>query len=354
MSFQIGNRKIGDEYPCFITFEAGATHSGVEYAKQLVRLASQAGADAVKFQIFDVDRLVSDKQQLFTYKVLLDRESGQVEEVQEPLYDILLRRSLSRDEWQTVKATADEENLAFFATVGYPEDIEFLQELGCHSIKIASSDVNHHPLIQKAAQTGMCIQLDTGNSTIGEVEEAVDLILHEGNENLIIHQCPSGYPARLESINLRIIPTLKQMFQVPVAYSDHTPGWEMDIAAVALGANLVEKTITLDRTTRSVEHIFSLEPEDMKQFVQTIRNVETALGRPRRLMTDTERQKRLATRRSCFYKTSIYPGEILTEEMFDYRRPGYGISPSEAVKLIGRRIRRECPEGKQVEWSDVE
>lgn len=354
MSFQIGNRKIGDEHPCFITFEAGATHSGVEYAKQLVKLASQAGADAVKFQIFDVDRLVSDKQQLFSYKVLVDRESGQTEEVQEPLYDILLRRSLSREEWQAVKATADEENLAFFATVGFPEDIELLQELGCHSIKIASSDVNHHPLIRKAAQTGMCIQLDTGNSTIGEVEEAVDLILGEGNENIIIHQCPSGYPARLESINLRIIPTLKQMFQVPVAYSDHTPGWDIDIAAVALGANLVEKTITLDRTTRSVEHIFSLEPEDMKQFVQTIRNVETALGRPRRLMTDTERKKRLATRRSCFYKTSIHPGEILTEEMFDYRRPGYGISPSEAVKLIGRRIRRECPEGKQVEWIDVE
>ncbi|AFZ50816.1 N-acetylneuraminate synthase family protein [Dactylococcopsis salina] len=354
MNFKIGNREIGDSYPCFITFEAGATHSGVEYAKKLVQLAAQAGADAVKFQIYDVDRLVSDKKQLFSYKVLVDRESGNTEEVQEPLYDILLRRSLTQNEWKEVKATADQEGLAFFATVGFPEDIELLQELKCDSIKIASADVNHHPLIRQAAKTGMCIQLDTGNSTIGEIEEAVDLVLQEGNDNLIIHQCPSGYPARLESINLNIIPTLKQMFQVPIAYSDHTPGWEMDVAAVALGANLVEKTITLDRTTRSVEHIFSLEPSDMKQFVQTIRDLETAFGSTRRLMSESERNKRLATRRSCYYVHALQKGDLITEEAIDYRRPGYGLSPKEVTKLIGNRVRQECPEGKQVEWTDLE
>ena len=353
MGFKIGDRQIGDGHPCFITFEAGATHSGLDYAKKLVNLAAQAGADAVKFQIFDVDRLVADKQQLFSYKVLVDKESGKTEEVQEPLYDILLRRSLFQEEWKEVKAVADREGLAFFATVGFPEDIELLKELGCHSIKIASSDVNHHPLIRQAAKTGMCIQLDTGNSTIGEIEEAVDLILREGNENIIIHQCPSGYPARLESINLRIIPTLKQMFQVPVAYSDHTPGWEMDIAAVALGANLVEKTITLDRTTRSVEHIFSLEPPEMKQFVSTIRELETALGQPRRLMSEPEQQKRLATRRSCFYRKALQKGETITEEFIDYRRPGYGIPPKEVGNLIDCRVRQDCPQGKQIEWTDL-
>lgn len=352
MNFKIGDRAIGDGSPCFITFEAGATHSGLDYAKKLVQLSAQAGADAVKFQIFDVDRLVSDKKQLFTYKVLVDRESGKTEEVQEPLYDILLRRSLSQAEWKEVKATADQEGLAFFATVGFPEEIKLLEELGCHSIKIASADVNHHPLIRQAAKTGMCIQLDTGNSTIGEIEEAVDLILQEGNENFIIHQCPSGYPARLESINLRIIPTLKRMFQVPIAYSDHTPGWEMDVAAVALGANLVEKTITIDRTTRSVEHIFSLEPPEMKQFIQTIRDVETALGNTRRLMSETERQKRLATRRSCYYRQPLQKGELITEEVIDYRRPGFGIPPKEITKLLGCRVRQDCPEGKQVEWMD--
>ncbi|MDR9404929.1 MAG: N-acetylneuraminate synthase family protein, partial [Halothece sp. Uz-M2-17] len=260
---------------------------------------------------------------------------------------------LTQAEWREVKATADHEGIAFFATVSFPEDIELLLELGCHSIKIASSDVSHHPLIRQAAKTGMCIQLDTGNSTIGEIEEAVDLILQEGNENFIIHQCPSGYPARLESINLRIIPTLKRMFQVPIAYSDHTPGWEMDVAAVALGANLVEKTITLDRTTRSVEHIFSLEPPEMKQFIQTIRDVETALGNTRRLMSETERQKRLATRSSCYYRRTVQAGEMLTEELIDYKLPGYGILPKDVEQLIGRYVRKDCPEGKQVEWTDL-
>ena len=355
MNFEIGSRSIGEKQSCFITFEAGATHSGVENAKQLVELAAKAGADAVKFQIFkNVDRLVADKQQLFSYQVLVDRESDQTEEVQEPLYNILCRRSLTREEWKEVKAVADQQNLGFFATVGFPEDIELLQELGCHSIKIASSDVNHHPLIQKAAKTGMCLQLDTGNSTIGEIEEAVDLILQEGNQNIIIHQCPSGYPARLESINLNIIPTLKQMFQVPIAYSDHTPGWDMDVAAVALGANLVEKTITLDRTTRSVEHIFSLEPSEMKQFVNVIRDVEMALGDPRRYMSETERQKRLATRRSCFYSQAVQKGETITEDDIEYRRPGYGIPPKEAKRIIGSRLRQDCPEGRQIEWTDLE
>lgn len=354
MVFTIGKRKIGDGNPCFITFEAGATHSGLDYAKTLVRLAAQAGADAVKFQIFDVERLVSDKKQLFAYKVLLDKTSGQTEEVQEPLYDILCRRSLSYEEWREVKATADAEGLAFFATVGFPEDIELLQELNCDSIKIASADVNHHPLIQRAARTGMCIQLDTGNSTIGEIEEAVDLILNEDNDRIIIHQCPSGYPARLESINLKIIPTLKQMFQVPVAYSDHTPGWEMDIAAVALGANLLEKTITLDRTTRSVEHIFSLEPAEMAGFVRTIREVETALGQPRRFMSEIEKQKRLATRRSCFFKRHLKAGDILCEQDVDYKRPGYGIPPNSVRQFFGSKVTRDCTVDQQIKWSDFQ
>jgi len=353
VSVQLGKQPVGEGHPCFITFEAGATHSGVDYACKLVEHAAQAGANAVKFQIFDVERLVSDKKQLFAYQVLLARARGETEDVQAPLSAILQRRCLTLAEWKQVKAKADSVGLAFFATVGFLEDIELLEELGCHSIKIASADVNHHPLIRRAAQSGMCIQLDTGNSTIGEIEAAVDLILQVGNADVIIHQCPSGYPARLESINLRIIPTLKQMFQCPVAYSDHTPGWEMDVAAVALGANLVEKTITLDRTTRSVEHIFSLEPEDMTAFVNTIRDVETALGAPRRLMSAPERQKRLATRRSCFYRVDLNAGDEITEDVLEYRRPGYGIPPSDISQLIGRHVKAACKAGQVVQWTDL-
>ncbi len=245
---KIGNRDVGEGAPCFITYEAGPTHSGIASAKELVRHAAQSGADAVKFQLLDPDRLVADRKLPFSYDVLADAATGRTETVTEPLYDILCRRTLSETEWRELKAYSDSLGLAFFCTALFDDEIDFLVAIGCQSIKIASADLNHYPLLRKVARTGLNIQLDTGNGSLGEMETAVDIIRREGNENIIIHHCPSGYPARLQSINLRVITTLRQMFPYPIAYSDHTPGWDMDIAAVTLGASLVEKTITLDRT----------------------------------------------------------------------------------------------------------
>lgn len=351
---RFGNRRIGDGEPCFITYEAGPTHSGLDSAKRLVKLAAEAGAEAVKFQILDPDRLVADRKMPFSYDVLVDRETGRTETVEEPLYDILCRRSLTRDEWIELKRYSDSLNLAFFATISFDEEIELLEALGCHSIKIASGDVNHLPLIRRAARTGMCLQLDTGNATLGEIETAVDAILAEGNDQIIIHQCPSGYPARLESINLNIIPTLKSMFGFPVAYSDHTPGHDMDIAAIALGANLVEKTITEDRTTRSVEHIFSLEPEDMAQFVSAIRDLETAFGSNRRLMTLAERRKRDNVRRSTHLPQGGTKGQRLGDLPVSFSRPGHGIGPDLYETLVDRVLSRDLPAGHVIDWGDLD
>ena len=188
-----GKRKVGDGQPCFITFEAGPTHDGLESAKRLVSLAAEAGADAIKFQILDPDRLVADKKQLFTYDVLIDRDTGKTETVSESLCDILCRRALDKREWIELKTHSDGLGLAFFATIGFDDEMELLEELGCDSVKNGSADVNHWPLIRKAAKTGMCIQLDIGNANIGEIEEAADIIRSEGNENIIIHNCTSGY-----------------------------------------------------------------------------------------------------------------------------------------------------------------
>ena len=162
----------------------------------------------------------------------------------------------------------------FFATIGDDRGLELVTKMRCESIKIASADVNYLPRLRKVAKTGISIQIDTGNATFGEIETAIDIIKTEGNEKIIIHNCPSGYPAHLESINLKMIPALKKLFNLPVAYSDHSIGGDMDIAAISLGADLVEKTITLDRTSRSVEHIMSLEPAEMKSFVRQIRDLE--------------------------------------------------------------------------------
>ncbi len=350
---KIDDKIIGDDNVCYITFEIGPTHDGIESAKRLIKHASEAGADAVKFHIFDPDRLVSDKKQMFSYGVLKNRETGEVETISEPLYDIVVRRCLSEDKWFELKKYCDDLKIAFFSTVAFDEDVVLLEKLGCHSIKIGSADVNHFPLLRRAAKTGMCIQIDTGMATLGEIEKAVDIIRSEGNENIIIHHCPSGYPARLQSINLRIIDTLKKMFPYPVAYSDHTPGNEMDIAALVLGANMIEKTITENRMTRSVEHIMSIEPKEMKNFVRTIRDVEVGLGSGRRVMQNEELEKRKYTRRSLYLMESVKKGQHLMDSKFEFRRPGFGIRPDQFDLIKNNLFSKDLDEGHMVEFKDL-
>ncbi|MBF0233104.1 MAG: N-acetylneuraminate synthase family protein [Desulfamplus sp.] len=353
MSIRIGTHEIGEKNPCFITFKAGPTHTGLESAKRLVKLPAEAGPDAVKFQTFDPDRLVADKKMLFSYEILVDRETGKTETIEEPLYAILCRRALSHDAWRELKSYSDSLGLSFFSTVGFEDDIRLLEEIGCHSIKIASADINHFPLIRIAAKTGMCIQIDTGSATLGEIEATVDIIRSEGNENIIIHQCPSGYPARIESINLNIIPTLKRLFPYPIAFSDHTPGWEMDVAALALGANLLEKTITEDRTTHSIEHMFSLEPSEMQFFVHTIRTVEKAMGTTRRIMHPAELVKRQNIRRSAFLASDVKKGEKLSSAKVLFRRPGHGVGPDTYEKLLDFTFASDFPCGHMLALHDL-
>ncbi len=351
----IGDKQLGSGNPCFITFEAGPTHDGVDSAKALIDAAVEAGGDAIKFQIFDPNRLVADRKLMFSYTALVDKNSGRTEEVSEPLYDILKRRHLEKAQWKEVKSYADQRGLQFFATVGFDEDVDLVVSLGCTSIKIASADVDHLPLIRRVARTGLSIQLDTGNSTLGELESAVRAASECGNENIVIHQCPSGYPARLESINLRMLKSLKVLFpECGVAYSDHTPDHDMDIAAVALGADLIEKTITLDKTTRSPEHIMSLEPWEMTDFVKRIRDVEKALGSTRRMITSEQDAARRQMRRSIHIGVDLEDGAEITEEVLDFRRPGDGMPVSMLEKLMGKKLLRHKSAGERLDWADVD
>lgn len=350
---KLGNKTIGDGCPTFITFEAGPTHNGLESAKRLVKLAAEAGGDAVKFQIFDPDELVHDRSLMYTYDVLVDKDTGEKETISEPLHDIFVRRSLRETEWKELKSYADSLGLTFFATIGDEAGFELVKSIGCHSIKVASADVNYLPWLRKIAKLGVSIQLDTGNATFGEIEQAIDVIRSEGNDQIIIHNCPSGYPAHLDSINLKMLPNLKSTFNCPVAYSDHSPGEVMDVAAIALGANLVEKTITEDRTTRSVEHIMSLEPHEMKAFVQTIRDVERAMGQPRRIMTDVEKQKRLNVRRSLILDEDVKVGQSLSNTKVKFKRPGYGIAPDTYEAMIDMSFNKDLPKGHVVSVHDL-
>lgn len=342
----LGDKPIGGGCPVFITFEAGPTHDGFKSALELVNVAAHAGGDAIKFQMTQPDRLIADRSQMFKYDILLP--SGETETVEEPLYDIACRRALPNREWALVKAECDRLGLIFFATATFEDVLAFCAELGCLTVKIASADVTHLPLIRQAARTGMIVQLDTGNATLGEIEAAVDAIEAE-DADIIIHHCPSGYPARLESIHLRMIPTIQRLFGHPVGFSDHTPGWDMDIAAIAIGACLVEKTITLDRTIRSPEHIFSLEPPEMRRFVEIVREVETAMGQPRRL----PKPDRMAMRRSTFLAEQVSAGQRLVDVQVEFRRPGYGLAPDEYEDLAKATFVHSLPAGYRLTRTDL-
>jgi N,N'-diacetyllegionaminate synthase len=358
MKATINNVEINQEKNgVYIVFEAGATHYGLESAKKLAKVAKDAGAHAVKFQLLYADRLMADKSLLFEYRYL--KREGKGNEtflpIKEPLYEILKRRELTRNGWKKLKRYCDSIGITMFSTATYRDEVDFLiDELGTDSIKINSSDVNDLEFIRYCASKGVNVQMDTGNADIWEIERAVITAEEEGCKNIIIHLCPSGYPARLESINLRMLQTLKTMFpNYSIAFSDHSPGWEMDIAAVALGADMVEKTITLDRTIKSCEHSFSLEPEEAKRFVKSIKELEIALGSARRVIPPRIKKERRMTRRSPYALIDLKAGKIIKESNFEFKRPGFGITSEEFDFFIGKKLGKDIKQGEGLTYEHI-
>lgn len=341
----------------YIVLEAGPTHFGIESAKQLASIAKKAGANSVKFQTLYADRLMADKSINFGYTYLeLDKDGNEVfVPIEEPLYEILKRRELSKAEWIELKQHCDSIGIHMFTTATYRDEVDFIvDELNIDSIKINSSDVNDLEFIEYCAKKGVNIQLDTGNADIWEIEKAVITAEEAGCDNIIIHHCPSGYPARLDSIHLKQIPTLKAMFpEHSIAFSDHTPQWDMDIAAVALGADMVEKTITLDRTIKSCEHSFSLEENDAIKFVKSIRDLEKALGKARRTIPSEVKLKRKATRRSPYAIQDLKAGATIEFKDFEFKRPGFGITSEEFDFFINKKLNSDIKTGEPLTYECI-
>ena len=270
------------------------------------------------------------------------------------MYDILCRRVLSRNEWKELKSYCDDLNLEFFATASFEEDIDFLVNIGCKSIKIASADVVNLTLLKYVSSKDVIVQVDTGSATLAEIEIAIDTVQDNLNEKIIVHHCPTGHPASFDNVNLKIIKTLQVMFpEIPIGFSDHSPGWEMDIAARVLGAALLEKTITEDRATRSVEHVMSLERLDAEQFVNSIRNLEVALGASRKIATKGSREKARMIRRSIFLAGSSKAGTSISSCEIEFRRPGDGI-PVQLFELISTAfLKNTLPAGHKLQFRDL-
>jgi len=333
MKIKIEDKLIGEEEHCFIIAEAGVNHNGnVELAKKLIDTAKDAGADAVKFQTFKAENVVIKNAEKTEYQ----KETTGAEESQ---YDMIKKLELTEYDFKELADYAKKRGILFLSSPFDKGSVDLLDGMNVPAFKIASGEITNFPLLRYIASKGKPIILSTGMSTLGEVEEALNVIGSEGVEDVILLHCVSNYPARIEDVNLRAMETLKQAFKLPVGFSDHTLGITASIAAVALGACVIEKHFTLDRNLPGPDHKASLEPDELKEMVKAIRDIEKALGNGiKRPAKDEEEIKKVA-RRSIVAKVDIPEGAIITENMLGVKRPGTGIAPKYIDRIVGRKAK---------------
>jgi len=334
-SVQIGNRTIDDNHPCFIIAEAGVNHNGdVETAKQLVEAAAEAGADAVKFQTFKAAALICAAAPKAEYqKVTTGNSEGQLEMVR--------RLEMSEAMTRVVAEHAAKREILFLST-GFDEgSVDLLDAIGVPAFKVGSGDLTALPLLEFIGHKRKPVILSTGMSYMDEVRSAVETLLGAGCPEVALLQCVSSYPADPEAANLRVIQTLKDCFNVPVGFSDHSLGIELAIAAVAVGANIIEKHITLDVNLPGPDHRVSMTPEAFKIMARSIRSVEASRGDGVKRPTPIEQNVRDVARRSIVAACTIPEGTVITRTMLAFKRPGTGLSPASWKDIVGRRTVRE-------------
>ncbi len=344
---KIESKLIGEGKPCFIIAEAGVNHNGeFRLAKRLIDVAKKAGADAVKFQTFKAESLVTKSTEMADYQ---KRNIGK----KESQFKMLKKLELAQEDFLRLKRYADSKKILFLSTPYDKESVDILKKLRVPAFKISSADITNYPLLVYVAKKNLPIILSTGMSTLAEVEEAINVIKGAGNEKLILLHCTFNYPTKMEEVNLRAIKTLWQAFQIPVGYSDHTMGLEVPTAALALGAVVIEKHFTLDRNLPGPDHKASLEPDELKEMIEKIRNIEMALGSPIKSPTKSEIANRKISRRSIVAKTFIPKGEKITAQMLSVKRPGTGISPKYFRKIIGGRALQNIRSDELISWGKI-
>lgn len=339
---------MGEGNPVFVIAEVGVNHNGdLELARRLVAAAADAGADAVKLQAFNADRLAAP----YAPKAAYQHETTEPRESQ---LDMLRRLELSPDALQEVADECRSRGLQFLASAFDEVSVELLDVLEAAAIKLGSGELTNAPLLETAASVGRPVIVSTGMAELDEVVAAVDILQGAGATELALLHCVSNYPADSADANVRALTTLRDRFAVPVGFSDHTLGREAAIAAVALGASIVEKHLTLDRSLPGPDHVSSLDPKEFGAFVESIRIASAALGDGVKRPAASELENRLLVRRSLVARRDLAAGTRLDGGMLDSLRPGTGITPMRREEVIGRRLVRPLTAGEQIGWSDVE
>jgi len=343
---RIGNKLIGEGEPCFIIAEAGVNHNGdVELAKNLIEVAKNAGADAVKFQTFKTEEIVTQNAEKAGYQKETTGEGYQ--------YEMINSLELSKKEFGELAEYARKKDIMFLSSPFDSESVDLLYKLNVPAYKVASGEITNFLLLDYIARKGKPIILSTGMSTLGEVEEALNVIRSEGVKDVILLHCVSNYPAKIVEVNLRAMQTLKCAFKLPVGFSDHTLGITVPIAAVALGACVIEKHFTLNRNLPGPDHKASLEPNELKEMVKTIKDVERALGDDIKRPTKEERKIKKVARKSIVAKVNIPKGTIITKWMLAIKRPGTGLMPKYINKVIGKKARSDIKKDEIFSWDTV-
>lgn len=325
-----------------IIAEAGVNHNGsLKIAKELVRVAKECGADIVKFQTAKLDSLVSKHAEMADYQ---KKNIGKEESQKEMLSKLLL----SYDDFIELADYCKEVGIKFLSTPFDIDSIHFLAPM-LDIWKVPSGEVTNYPYLVEIAKTGKKVIISTGMCEMNEIEEALNVLRNNGSGDITVLHCTTEYPAPFDEVNLNVMDTLKKKFGCTVGYSDHTKGIEVSLAAVALGAEVIEKHFTLDRNMEGPDHKASLEPNELKAMVDGIRNIEKALGVSVKKPSEIEMKNRLVARKSIVALKNIKTGELFTEDNLTTKRPGSGISPMKWNEVIGKTAKRDFMEDELIE-----
>jgi N,N'-diacetyllegionaminate synthase len=343
----VDGREIGEGCQCFIIAEAGVNHNGsLETAKQLVDVAVEAEVDAVKFQSFEADRLATEDAPKADYQTAA---TG----CDESQLEMLRRLELNFDEQRALKAYCLERDILFLSTPFDENSAATLVDEGMPAIKIPSGELTNSGFLRICASYHLPMIISSGMATLEEVGHALDVVYKAGATDIVLLHCVSDYPADPHDVNLRAMATMSAEFGCPVGFSDHTMGIEVPLAAVALGACVVEKHFTLNRSSEGPDHSASLEPEELKAMVRGIKTVEAAMGHGRKEPVASETSTAIAVRRSLVARQNIVAGSIISAEMLMARRPGAGISPTEIDKVVDRKVTKDILKGALVSWESL-
>lgn len=327
----------------YIIAEAGDNHNGdFNTALKLVDVAKRAGADCVKFQTFVTEEIISKYAEMAEYQ---KKNTGK----EESQFEMVKRLELSFDEFRKIKEYCDRVGIQFLSTPFDLKSVDFLNELGVPFFKIPSGEITNYPYLIKIAHTGKPVVMSTGMCEPDEILAAINVLEKNGSGEITLLHCNTEYPTPLKDVNLYAMRTMKKMFGKKVGYSDHTKGIEVPVAAVALGACVIEKHFTLDKNMPGPDHKASLEPDELGRMVKNIRNIEIALGDGVKRVSESERKNIAIARKSIVARRNIQEGEILTEDNLAVKRPGTGINPMQWMEVLGTRAVRDFKEDELIE-----